>query len=212
MRSLILAAIVAAAAPAGATVLVDNSAMTGVVIYGASNRAFDQNFLSNFTLTTPAHITGFDVFADFNSGYAGQGVTIKVRADAGGSPASTNFITVQSTIDSVSPAYPMKELTTRFGGFDLGRGTWWFGVSGTGDELSTILYDSARPGQDLYGLQVDDISAHPGASGYHIPFRVIGTAAGAIPEPASWALLIAGFGLTGAALRRRAILTAEGAI
>nr|WP_243450482.1 PEPxxWA-CTERM sorting domain-containing protein [Polymorphobacter glacialis] len=29
------------------------------------------------------------------------------------------------------------------------------------------------------------------------------TAGTAVPEPASWALLIAGFGLTGAAMRRR---------
>jgi len=31
----------------------------------------------------------------------------------------------------------------------------------------------------------------------------LGTLANAVPEPASWAMLIAGFGLTGAALRRR---------
>jgi hypothetical protein len=30
------------------------------------------------------------------------------------------------------------------------------------------------------------------------------TAAGAVPEPASWALMIAGFGLVGGAMRRRA--------
>ena len=34
--------------------------------------------------------------------------------------------------------------------------------------------------------------------------------AGAVPEPASWALLIAGFGLTGAAMRRRAKTTVAG--
>jgi hypothetical protein len=33
--------------------------------------------------------------------------------------------------------------------------------------------------------------------------------AGAIPEPASWATLIAGFGMVGAALRRRRVATAE---
>ena len=34
-------------------------------------------------------------------------------------------------------------------------------------------------------------------------FKVTGTAAGAVPEPANWAMLIAGFGLTGATMRRR---------
>jgi len=33
--------------------------------------------------------------------------------------------------------------------------------------------------------------------------QTIATAAGGVPEPASWALMIAGFGLAGAALRRR---------
>jgi hypothetical protein len=31
-----------------------------------------------------------------------------------------------------------------------------------------------------------------------------GIGVGGVPEPASWAMLIAGFGLTGAAMRRRA--------
>jgi hypothetical protein len=31
---------------------------------------------------------------------------------------------------------------------------------------------------------------------------------GAVPEPASWAMLIAGFGLTGAAMRRRRVTAA----
>jgi PEP-CTERM motif len=34
-------------------------------------------------------------------------------------------------------------------------------------------------------------------------FRVLGDAAGAVPEPASWALMIAGFGLIGGAMRVR---------
>ncbi|MEY2883105.1 MAG: hypothetical protein RL490_829 [Pseudomonadota bacterium] len=46
-------------------------------------------------------------------------------------------------------------------------------------------------------------------AGYSTPgsgVQLIGTAATAVPEPASWALLIAGFGLTGANLRRRRAL------
>lgn len=38
---------------------------------------------------------------------------------------------------------------------------------------------------------------------YNGNFR-ISSVAGAVPEPASWALMIAGFGMTGAAMRRRA--------
>jgi hypothetical protein len=38
--------------------------------------------------------------------------------------------------------------------------------------------------------------------------RVSGSAAGAVPEPASWALMIGGFGMAGAMLRRRHTMTA----
>jgi hypothetical protein len=42
-------------------------------------------------------------------------------------------------------------------------------------------------------------------------FATIAAPPPAIPEPASWAMLIAGFGLTGAALRRRrAAVTSAG--
>ncbi|WP_439545908.1 PEPxxWA-CTERM sorting domain-containing protein [Sandarakinorhabdus sp.] len=49
-----------------------------------------------------------------------------------------------------------------------------------------------------------------GATGADLNFRtwVDPSAAGAIPEPASWAMLIAGFGLTGAMARRRRMLRA----
>ncbi|WP_232318340.1 PEPxxWA-CTERM sorting domain-containing protein, partial [Sphingomonas sp. TDK1] len=37
----------------------------------------------------------------------------------------------------------------------------------------------------------------------NLGFRLTGTTGGAVPEPASWAMLIGGFGLAGAAVRRR---------
>lgn len=61
---------------------------------------------------------------------------------------------------------------------------------------STTAFDKVTisyGGEYLYGF-IDD-------------FR-IGSSSGAVPEPASWAMLIAGFGLTGAAMRRRRVTTA----
>lgn len=40
------------------------------------------------------------------------------------------------------------------------------------------------------------------------PFDTLTLSTGAVPEPASWAMMIAGFGLVGAALRRRALAAA----
>jgi hypothetical protein len=50
----------------------------------------------------------------------------------------------------------------------------------------------------------DQYSQHTGtAARYKGTATLITAAPGAVPEPASWALMIAGFGLAGAALRRR---------
>jgi hypothetical protein len=43
-----------------------------------------------------------------------------------------------------------------------------------------------------------------GSPGFDVDFiQVLPGSIGAVPEPASWAMLIAGFGLVGAAQRRR---------
>lgn len=54
--------------------------------------------------------------------------------------------------------------------------------------------------------------ANPTTGGYAgvVPYiQLVDGSTGAIPEPASWALMIAGFGLVGAVARRRALATAR---
>ncbi|OYW83985.1 MAG: hypothetical protein B7Z20_11720 [Sphingobium sp. 32-64-5] len=66
-------------------------------------------------------------------------------------------------------------------------------VTGCGWTKYTIAFDGVAQSLELAGgaAYFDNVSL--GASG----------SVGGVPEPASWALLIAGFGLTGAAMRRR---------
>ncbi|WP_310476875.1 PEPxxWA-CTERM sorting domain-containing protein [Sandarakinorhabdus sp.] len=63
-------------------------------------------------------------------------------------------------------------------------------VSGCGFTKFTMAFSGAARSVLFQGAVFDDITI--GAPG-----------GGAVPEPASWAMLIAGFGLTGAAMRRR---------
>jgi hypothetical protein len=57
---------------------------------------------------------------------------------------------------------------------------------------------------------VDPIfTIQPGYENYALTFSEgIGNSVASVPEPANWALMIAGFGLTGGAMRRRGALTA----
>jgi hypothetical protein len=67
-----------------------------------------------------------------------------------------------------------------------------------------LFYTFANPG--TYVIRVGDYYAAPqyGGNGYDLQVSIGGhpLAAGGVPEPASWALMIAGFGGAGAMLRR----------
>lgn len=64
-------------------------------------------------------------------------------------------------------------------------------------------------GSDLYGINL--ATGAPTLLGNIGAGSLVGLAAGAVPEPQSWALLIAGFGLVGAAQRRRRLVPARAA-
>jgi hypothetical protein len=70
------------------------------------------------------------------------------------------------------------------------------------DILAQLNTSKTLIGFSLYGY------SGGGADRTFIDNVFIGTLAGAVPEPASWAMLIAGFGLTGAAMRRRRVAVA----
>ena len=63
-----------------------------------------------------------------------------------------------------------------------------------GESLGTTLIFGLTPEEEFDFAYVAAASE---------PMVIATAAAAAVPEPASWALLVAGFGLTGAALRRR---------
>jgi hypothetical protein len=85
-------------------------------------------------------------------------------------------------------------------------------LTGSGSTTQTISIDSTP------GLQTFTFNKTGLISFVYIPQTTRGgfiqadnfvfDTAGAVPEPASWAMLIAGFGLTGAAMRRRRVAVA----
>ncbi len=96
-------------------------------------------------------------------------------------------------------------------GFEGASGLNWTVASGDyfaafevrpGDTLVGRMrfYDTPNP-LSYYAYSYEGSYLNMGAEAFGV--RVLGDVGGGVPEPASWALLIAGFGLTGAAMRRR---------
>jgi len=98
--------------------------------------------------------------------------------------------------------------TTGVGGAS-GRGTI-FRIGADGSDFTTLYSFSGSDGANpLAGLIADasgnlfGTTAAGGASNLGTIFRLSGAGFVIVPEPASWAMMIAGFGLVGAAARRR---------
>lgn len=90
-------------------------------------------------------------------------------------------------------------------GISGGEGSLTFSTAGfTADGL--VLFGDSGPGAYSFSL-------NPGSTSYAIQLGEVGApagtltiapaGAGAVPEPASWALMLCGFGAIGAAMRRR---------
>ena len=85
---------------------------------------------------------------------------------------------------------PLTSGSINTSGAGTGSGSVFFGVSATGgDAISRILFS-----------ETDSDSTNPDANAGYDSFRFF-AAAPSIPEPASWVMMLAGFGILGMALR-----------
>ena len=158
-----------------------------------------QNFLSQFSLGASTNINGFDLRSLMPAGPVsiGQAVTIKIRSSVAGNPAATNLYSFTTTISSITNNY----LHADFSNILLGSGTYFIGMSGLGYNIGQDLFSDSSIPNKLVLLQGDAI---PVRNGFVSAFRVYGDAPiAAVPEPATWAMIIAGFGLVGGTMRRR---------
>lgn len=110
--------------------------------------------------------------------------------------------TLVDPVGSISSTQVQAQLLVHGGSTpELIQYSLYSGVPGSGVFQSQSSLDFSptiafSPAAGNYYLQVDKISANNEVAG--------GTLTAAVPEPASWAMMLVGFGVLGGALRRRA--------
>ena len=200
----IASAALAIALPASAAVVVDGSP-TGSPAGVWSNASNGQNFLVKFTLAAQTNVTGFDVFTSNFYGGLGEAVRIKIRADADGSPLGSNLFSFDDIID-VSTLFSgeTKIVGSNFDAISLASGTYWMGMSGLNGELGWASFDNGGPSQNPNQRQLsgDIVSRTPQID--DLAFRVRAEdQVGAVPEPATWMMMMLGMAAVGFSLRRK---------
>lgn len=171
--------------------------------FGALNFSRNQNFLVQFTVTRPLLIGGADIYSA-SPVVIGQPVVVKFRRDFNNAPVGINLISIDSfvtEIDNIGSLInpSIRRIHTDFSPILFNPGIYYFGLSGRLDNIGLALQFN-RPNSDglfqLIGNSVQFSFNNEVASG----FRLLGSAA--IPEPATWAMMVIGFGAVGAAARR----------
>jgi len=113
-------------------------------------------------------------------------------AQGANGPVAIDFLPPSLATGSLSRFYDLTLLSTYGGGFLAANG-------GTAETARVAFLAGLEGGGVYYNIHT---AVFPGG-------EIRGNlAAGAVPEPASWAMLIAGFGLVGAVMRRSRIATA----
>lgn len=216
LKMLVSAAALAAAVPAAAAPIIDQSPNALAPFAGnfnVVNISSNQSFYVQVVLTQTVQVNGFSIFSDlftrFDLGYGlGTSVVFRLRNDAAGLPDDTSVLrsiaTTLSAIDNVGSSDPfLNRLHADFTPFTLGPGTYWASLSGESQDIGWN-FDAARAGSNTPACQFfGDEFAQCFESTTAFPFTLDGETTSAVPEPATWAMLILGIGAVGGALRRR---------
>ena len=203
-------ALSASAAQATDTQVVSGSGQRAIQI--AFSQGFGQSFVATGTGLTSF---GFE-FQTFNPGQANTPVTITLRS---GSGLTGDIVATRTATLPTEPTEPNGAawFDFDFTGTDLTAGASYTAILTTTSSLLGAVYGpdiniftGQALGSDAYTS--GQLFAGNGLSGFctgsdsicdaNFRFSTTGPAA-AVPEPASWAMMLGGFGLLGGALRRR---------
>jgi hypothetical protein len=157
-----------------------NTSMTGLTVMGATNQTNAMvSVRSTETLTTTTSNGQSRFLATDGSFDAGS-----IFLTGGGTFTSAEFNLFSALAGTTSVEISINGGPVQT--FALGGGENFFGISATGgDTITSIAFDTNGSGvSDLRQLRLGGVAA-------------------AVPEPGTWALMLLGFGVVGASMRRR---------
>ena len=179
----------ATTSPASAAYVVD----TGTPVSNLSAiLSQSQSLAGYFTLGSDTIVSGVEGFI-FGSNAASVGVTIYSDAAL---PSAANMLFTASFAPVTPAIHPGQWQGIQGQSWALAAGNYWVSFSTNGSLSMRFLAPNPLT---KYAFS-DNANWTESARNLALGIRITG---GAVPEPASWAMMIAGFGLVGGMMRRR---------
>lgn len=219
LKPMLSGAALIACLPANAAVVVDRPP-AGTLFGGFANSytsEFRPRAVVRFTLNEATSLRGISWFTADRFANVGQAVALELYNDNNGSVGSLNVekgVYLASTLPTAylnaqTPDLSIVEARANFNAIDLAAGSYWIGLSGySPSELGVYTFQEAgeprmRPDQRILNYRSSSAS-----NIYRVAYRLHDDGVGqefdlnAVPEPSTWAMMIAGFALAGGAVRR----------
>lgn len=186
-------------APAANAVVIGVAGQAALPFATLSNAGLNGGTLA--TLSGGAVLTSDQPFADIPEGVFGG--TFLAAGPFSGQPATLTFnqtVNILGFLIGSPDFYNLLTVTSTAGSFGFTPAT--LGLRTDGDQNVSQYVNFRTTSADERILSVS-FTNNPAINA----FETANFAAGAVPEPAAWAMMIAGFGLIGGALRRQKKLT-----
>ena len=208
---LTLAALAAVASTGASAAVVSGLYNTGVGAGGAALAAGDGQSDANYTLisgTIPGVTTGAPAKTYYNAAYAAENPGSRWISYSGSPFSGAGTVSVTTTFDLTGYKANTASLSGLWGVDNDGE-IFLNGVStgitllGSDTANFNILHNFSVGSGFVAGINTLTVAMFDSGSPAAVRLDGLSLSADVVPEPASWMMLIAGFGLVGAAQRRR---------